>query len=445
MNPSTGRALGVWLVGVFAYIVAVFNRTSLAVAAHAVTERFGVGASVLSLFAVLQLLVYAGAQIPVGLALDRIGSRKMIAVGALVMATGQLTMAFATHAGVAIMARVLVGAGDAMTFISVLRLIPAWFPAGRVPLITQLTALLGQLGQIASAIPLAAVLAGPGWTTAYAGSAAIGVVAAVVIFAVIRNAPADAAPPEPPSSLKWALADLRASFLHPGTRLGLWSHFSTQFSGTVFALLWGFPFMTTGLGYSPRLAASMLTLMVIAAACIGPVLGQLTARYPLRRSNLIFGVLIATVLIWTVLLIWPGPVPFPLLVLLILVLASNGPASAVGFDFARTFNPATRLGGATGIVNMGGFVASLVTILAVGVILDAQTPDGVAYSLGAFKLAFCFQYIGWIFGFLSLRRTRRQTRAGMLAEGTAVDPLHHAMRRHWRGRHPRDSSGRPLR
>ena len=36
-----------------------------------------------------------------------------------------------------------------------------------------------------------------------------------------------------------------------GTRLGLWSHFATQFSGMVFALMWGFPFMTLGLGYSP--------------------------------------------------------------------------------------------------------------------------------------------------------------------------------------------------
>ena len=66
------------------------------------------------------------------------------------------------RAGGAVLARILVGAGDAMTFISVLRLIPAWFPARRVPLITQLTGQLGQLGQVASTIPLVAALAGPG-------------------------------------------------------------------------------------------------------------------------------------------------------------------------------------------------------------------------------------------------------------------------------------------
>ena len=56
-----------------------------------------------------------------------------------------------------------------------------------------------------------------------------------------------------------------------------------------------------------------------------------------------------------------------MIVVLVLTLAAYGPASAVGFDFARTFNPSTRLGAATGIVNMGGFTASLVTIFVIGV------------------------------------------------------------------------------
>ena len=138
----------------------------------------------------------------------------------------------------------------------------------------------------------------------------------------------------------------------------------------VFALLWGFPFLTVGLGYSSELAGGLLTLMVLAAVVIGPVLGQLTARYPLRRSNLVFGVLVATIGIWTVVLLWPGAAPLPVFVVLILVLSAYGPASAVGFDFARSFNPSARLGAASGIVNVGGFTASLTTIFVIGVILD---------------------------------------------------------------------------
>ena len=60
----------------------------------------------------------------------------------------------------------------------------------------------------------------------------------------------------------------------------------------------------------------------------------------------------------------------------------------IGFDFARTFNPPARLGTATGIVNVGGFVASLVTMLLVGIGLDLVGSDtGHGYALDDFRVA----------------------------------------------------------
>ncbi len=190
MNTATRRSWAVWGVAVFAYAVAVFQRTSLAVAADLATSRFHIGASVLSLFAVLQLVMYAAMQIPVGVLVDRLGSRAMIALGGGVMAGGQLLLSLADAPGPAVAARVLVGVGDAMTFIAVLRIIPAWFPTRQVPLVTQLTGLLGQLGQVASTIPLVALLAGPGWTASYLGAAAVGVLTAILVVLAVRNRPA---------------------------------------------------------------------------------------------------------------------------------------------------------------------------------------------------------------------------------------------------------------
>ena len=77
VRPSA-RAYGVWAVALAAYGVAVFHRASLGVAAVEAQERFSAGASAVSLFLVLQLAVYAGLQVPVGVALDRFGSRRMI-------------------------------------------------------------------------------------------------------------------------------------------------------------------------------------------------------------------------------------------------------------------------------------------------------------------------------------------------------------------------------
>src|SRR4051812_32860960 len=72
------RAWVVWGLGVAAYAVAVFNRGSLGVAGLSAQQRFGASAAVLALFSVLQLGVYAAMQVPVGVLLDRFGSRRML-------------------------------------------------------------------------------------------------------------------------------------------------------------------------------------------------------------------------------------------------------------------------------------------------------------------------------------------------------------------------------
>ena len=134
---NSRRAWVVYAVTVFAYIVAFLQRSSLGVAGVAATERFDVAATALSTLAVVQLIVYAGLQIPVGLALDRVGPRFLIALGAALMVVGQASLALAPSIGVAIIGRILVGAGDAMTFISVLRLLSNWFSGRSLPLVVR--------------------------------------------------------------------------------------------------------------------------------------------------------------------------------------------------------------------------------------------------------------------------------------------------------------------
>lgn len=428
-----------WGVGVLAYTVAVLQRTSLGVAGVTAAERFGASASVLATFAVLQLLVYAGLQIPVGVLLDRFGPRRLIVTGGVVMAAGQALLAFSTSLSGAVTARVLVGAGDAMTFVCVLRLVGSWFPPNRNPLMAQLTGLIGQLGQILSAIPLVRLLHGPGWTPTYLTAASIGVLVVMVSALVIRDGPPGVHSEQVSPTIPDVARQVSAAFRHPGTRLGLWTHFTTQYSGTAFALLWGYPFLVSGEGLSPRAAGLLLTVFVVAGMAAGPVFGQLVGRHPLRRSWLVLGIIGVAVVIWTVVLVWPGRAPIWLLVLLVLGLALGGPGSMIGFDFARTFNPPGRLGSATGIVNIGGFVASLLTIFAIGVVLDSVSGGGSreSYGLGAFKLAWSVQYVVWAVGVAGILRTRALVRARMAESGVVVPPIREAIARERRARRRR--------
>ena len=427
------RAYAVWAVGLLAYAVAVFHRGSLGVAGVQAQERFSAGASAVSLFLVLQLAVYAAMQVPVGVALDRFGSRRMIVAGALTMAAGQLVLALAGDVPTAIAARVLVGAGDAMTFISVLRLVQVWFTGRTVPLVTQLTGILGQIGQIVAAYPLVALLRDTSWSATFLGAAAVGVLVAVLVVVALQDAPAGTAAAAP-AGMAEVKANLTATWRESGTQLGLYSHLVTQFSGTVFGLLWGYPFLTLGQGLSPATAATLLTLLVLVGMGFGPLLGRLVGRFPLRRSNLVFGIAVATILTWTVVLVWPGSSPLWLLVVLVLVLGTNGPGSMIGFDYARTENPVERAGSASGVVNVGGFVASLCTVLAIGAVLDAMTPGtSAAYDLDAFRAAFAVQYVFWAFGLVQVVRHRRHVRARMARDGIVLVPLRVAVSARLRG------------
>jgi MFS family permease len=418
----------VWGLGLSAYVVAVFDRASLGVTGVAAQQRFGATAAQLGLFGVLQLAVYAGLQVPVGVLLDRFGSRLLIVVGGVLMAAGQVLLSQADTVSAAVTARVLVGAGDAMTFTSVLRLVGLWFPPRRVPLVTQLTGLLGQLGQVAAAYPLVFVLREAGWSTAFTSAAVVGAGVAVLAAVALRDAPAGAAPVPTPLHLPHVRAQLGSAWREPGTRLGLWTHFTTQFSATVFALLWGYPFLVVGEGRTPGEAGLLLTLLVVVSMVVGPVLGHLVGRWPYRRSVPVLAIVGSTAATWTAVLAWPGPAPLALLVLLVVVLATNGPGSMIGFDYARTENPPGRLSSATGIVNVGGFVASLLTILAIGVVLSALAPAGGATnaSLGDFRVAMSVQYVVWAVGVLGVLRSRRQLRR---ERGIVLDPLHVAVRR----------------
>ncbi|MDT7580700.1 MAG: hypothetical protein QOK35_1964 [Pseudonocardiales bacterium] len=428
-SRSTHRAWIVWSVALVAYVIGVMHRTSFGVAGLDAADRFAASPSVLSGFVVLQLLVYAGLQIPVGLLLDRFGGRVLIAVGAVTMAAGQLLLALTSSLPLAIAARVLVGTGDALTFISVLSVVTAWFPARRVPVMTQLTGLVGQLGQVLSAVPLATVLHTRGWTPAFLSAAGVGLAAGLAVLAVVHDRPPGApARPMAPSPRE-VVAGLRRSWSEPGTRLGLWTHTGTQFCGTVFGLLWGVPYLVAGQGMTPGQAGAMLTLLVVVGIIAGPLFGEFAARHPMRRSYLVLAVIVAHALVWTAVLLVPPPAPRWLLVVLVVVIGTGGPGSVLGFDFARTFNPASRQGGAVGIVNVGGFVASLLVAWAMGVVLGRAG----GYTPEAFRLAWTVQYVVWAFALVAVPVARRRARQKLVAEGTPVPPLGEALAA-WRQR-----------
>jgi sugar phosphate permease len=412
------RAWLVWGSAVSIYVLAVFHRTSLGVAGIKAAERFDISSAELSLFTILQVAVYAAMQLPVGALLDRYGSKRLLAVGLTSMTVAQLAFAFVDGLGAALACRVLLGMGDSMVFISVMRLIVLWFSPRRTPMVSQLMGLLGQVGALLAAGPLAAALNAFGWTPSYAGSASIGVLTGVLLVLIVRDSPYDDQARDA-LRLRALARSLRLAWNVPGTRLGLWSHFVSQFSANVFTLLWGFPFLVSGEGVSPAVASTLLMVMVGSAMVLSLLFGSLTARFPFSRSTLVLWIVAVMIAVWTVVLLWPGRAPMWLLFLLVVIVAAGGPGSMIGFDLARTFNPPTRLGSATGIVNTGGFIATLTAVALIGIVLDHVAPGGPStWTMDAFRPAMAVQYLIWALGIIQVLRYRGRARRAALA----IDP-----------------------
>lgn len=446
----------VWGVAAIAYSVAVINRSSLASLGPATQDHFGIDATTLAAFPVIQLIVYAGLQIPVGMLLDRFGTTVMVLGGGLLMMIGQIAMATVADVWLAILARVLVGAGDACTFISVMRLLPEWFAVRQLPTVSQLTGLIGQAGQLVSVTPLAMLVGVVGWTGGFLGLAAAGLFITIVGAAVLRDRPGAATvlermlgrrgkltrtarslagEPEavttsisPPATASiplvtahrglWFFGHMRRMLRIPGIRLAFWVHFTSPFALNTFLLLWGTPFLTGGVGLSAAESGGLLSFTVLSSMFGGLVLGPISSRFVERRVWVNFGITVAIACVWITVLLWQGAPPMWLLIALILVIPLGGPASMIAFEVLRSHAPRSFAGFATGLVNTGGFIASLIVMMLIGLVLDVQgagSPDD--YSLDAFKWAFAVQIPLWGLGLTMILVETRRTKRWMRERG----------------------------
>lgn len=422
--PTTPRRLdvlrrnpwAVWAVGAGVYLLAVFHRMSLGVAGPLATSRLDLSAAALGTFVMLQLGVYAAMQVPAGILIDRYGPRRMLLTAALIMGSAQVLLSVAHSYPMALVARGLLGCGDAMTYVSVLRLATGWFPPRRYPVMAALTGLIGMLGNLVSTVPLTFLLGNLGWTATFAIAGAITLAFSVLLLRPAAPAPyRTAGPPRPRPSARQIRADVAATWRLPAERMALWTHLCTMAGPTAFAALWGYPYLTQALGYSPGLAASMLLIYVLVGVVASLGQGPLLARRPQLRGGLAASVAALCLAGWITLIAWPGGTPpVAVLVTVVVLFGVGGPASGVGFLIARDYNPTHRISTATGMVNVGGFAGAVIMVLAIGQILDLVEPGVATHSATAYRWAFAAVAAVTAFGLFRMLTWLRRTRAGLL-------------------------------
>lgn len=438
LNPHprekvTRKALIVWTTAVLVYVIAITGRTSFGVASVDAIDRFGIDASRIAVFTAVQLGVYAFSQIPVGMLIDRFGPRKLLMVGALIMAAGQVLLGFTESYWVAIAARVLIGAGDATAFLSVMRILPYWFPLKKTPLFTQLTAAFGQAGQFLSAVPFLALLQGPGWTTAFISLGAVGVLVAIAAAVAVADSPEswvaskqdkdpDHVPEQKEPAEKIPVGRLLLMVLRdPLCWQGFFNHYSAMLLQILFTLLWNAPMITLGMGLPTSAIGVVLTINVITSIVAGPILGPISARLGKNRilaSTLFAGIIGVT---WIIFFLPTEPRGMTALIIVNIIMAFFTPSSNFGFDDIREDLDRRIVATATGLANMGGFFAGMFAAQVIGIMLDYSS-NGQAYTWMDFRFAWIAAIVAWAIGMAGLitfriivqrrRKARRKTGDG---------------------------------
>jgi sugar phosphate permease len=344
------------------YVLSFFHRTAPASIAGELTRAFDIPRAVLGTLAATYFYVYTVLQVPVGVAADAWGPRRLLSFGAVVAGAGSFAFALAPAWGVAAAGRTLVGIGVSVAFISALKVNAVWFPASRFATLNGATMFAGNLGAVLAGAPLAWLVTQASWRAVFATLGALSVAIGMVSWWIVRDRPEDAGfPPVNPRSFDsgvihaWTDA-LREVVSNRATWPGFFVSLGVSGSFFAFAGLWAIPFLVEVHGMSHVTAAQHASLLLLGVAVGSVLIGVLSDRLGSRRGVMRVYTLAYT-LSWTPWLLdvrWPLPATlawFGLMGLLI-------PGFTLTWAVAKEVNRPQYSGMATSVVNVGGFLGA---------------------------------------------------------------------------------------
>jgi MFS family permease len=171
-------------------------RTVLSVVGPFIAYEFSLSAGQLGLLAASMFGGYCLAQLPVGLALDLFGARRVQFVLAMVAAVGFAAFALSSDMAGFVAARILIGVGVSAGLIGMIKGNSQWWPPTRMAAVIGLAMMVGALGSIGVTWPANAVLPFIGWRGIFWVLAGFALCVGLWIWVSVRDRPPGiAAPP----------------------------------------------------------------------------------------------------------------------------------------------------------------------------------------------------------------------------------------------------------
>ena len=363
------RRYQIFTVFLGAYFLSYFFRSTNAVIAEDLVRDVGLSAAELGLMTSLFFLAFAAAQLPLGSALDRVGSRWVTPLLMLAAVAGSLWFAAAEQFVGLAAGRALIGIGMAGVLMGALKAFAGWFPSHIFATVSSIFVGLGSLGALVAATPLALASEAFGWRGVFVLGAVVTVFSAAAILVWGRNAPQQDAP-QPAGGFRTIFRS------HEFWRIAL---LGAGLTGTLFAYqtLWAGPFLAEALGWGRLSVGNGLLAMGIAVTTGYFVIGALADRVGLARVVAAAAVTLCTV---QGVLAFAGPGwPVASIVALLVAFGFAGSATVLFFAHSRAVFPTTP-GRAVTAVNLFGIgsIAILQWILGVVIGLFPALPAGGA-------------------------------------------------------------------
>jgi MFS family permease len=279
-SPPTGRRLLAMVFLPFAagYYLSFLFRNVNSVVFPELTQAFDLSAGALGFLTSAYFLTFAGAQLPLGILMDRYGPRRVNAAMLLVAALGSVMFAFATGLPTLALGRALIGLGVAVCLMSAMTAFVLWFPLERMATLVGWMLLVGAIGAVSATKPVELALRVMDWRTLFVVLATCAVVASLAVFAIVP----EKAGPASTATLKRQISDVWRILRDRG----FWSIGSAAafVQGVAISLLglWAGPWMRDVAGLDRAELASNLLFAAFAFGIGGVLWGTLSDRLAQR-------------------------------------------------------------------------------------------------------------------------------------------------------------------
>jgi predicted MFS family arabinose efflux permease len=186
---TVSKALRIFLPFAFGYYLSFLYRSVNAIIAPGLIHDIGVNAASLGLLSSAYFIAFASSQIPLGIILDRMGSRKVGAGLLLFAALGAIIFSRSDTLFNLIVGRALIGFGVSACLMASFKAFVDWFPKERIALANGAVLTAGGLGALTATAPIELALQSTDWRGVFFVLAALTLLAAILIYFVIPERP----------------------------------------------------------------------------------------------------------------------------------------------------------------------------------------------------------------------------------------------------------------